>query len=56
MRLKVVAVILIVTAAFLTIFQLSRTGNTWWCLLYVLFSMFYIVLSNMQPTRKHHKH
>lgn len=56
MRLRVVAVILIVTGAFFTVFQLARTGNMWYCLVYVMFSMFYIVLVNAQTARKHHKH
>ena len=56
MRLRVVAVILIVTGAFFTVFQLARTGNTWYCLVYVIFSMFYIVLVNTPAARKHHKH
>jgi hypothetical protein len=56
MRFRVVAVILIVTGAFFTVFQLARTGNTWYALLYVIFSMFYVVLVNAQNARKHHKH
>lgn len=55
MRFRVVAVILIVTGAFFTVFQLARTGNIWYCLLYVLFSMFYVVLVNAQAARKDHK-
>jgi len=56
MGYKILALVIIVIGAFFTVFQLHRTGNAFYTIIYVIFSVSYLVLVHAHATRKRHRH